>query len=532
MLKDVLTLSRLQLCNLFGLNEIIHTRDKGKKIRYWSLSIVWLLLIAMVVIYVGGMVYGLHLLGVGRIAPMYLYTVVSLVLFVLSFFKAGSLLFSMKFYDVLISLPVSRHAILISRFLSMYVTNLLLGFFVMLPGVIIHGYFMKPGISFYLIHLLVILFTPLLPLTISSIIGAVIKAISSRMRHKKLIEAALTILLVIVLFVGSMAFSGEAETMDLTMLLHLVSTLTELLGSIYTPALWFNEALRGNIPSLFLVIGIPTLLFALFIAILAPRFQDICAGLNASHAKHNYKLEHLQADSILISLWKREGKLYFSSSLYVTNTIVGYVLAVLMTVGIAVAGLDSLTDTLEIPQLVPVVVQYLPFILALPLCMTGSSSCAISMEGKTFWQLQVLPIPVKDIYLSKILWNLTLALPFYLVSAVLLLISVHPTGLTAVHYLLLPLVYLMFTAVLGLAANLWFPLLNWETEARVVKQSAAVLVSMLGSILSILLPAVLGIVFMVPNIPIYLFVVEGIIIIVTIVLYLLISKKELLNIQK
>ena len=203
-----------------------------------------------------------------------------------------------------------------------------------------------------------------------------------------------------------------------------------------------------------------------------------------------------------------------------------------MTVGIAVAGLDSLTDALEIPQLVPVVVQYLPFILALPLCMTGSASCAISMEGKTFWQLQVLPIPVKDIYLSKILWNLTLALPFYLVSVVLLLISVHPTGLTAVHYLLLPLVYLMFTAVLGLAANLLFPLLNWETEARVVKQSAAVLVSMLGSILSILLPAVLGIVFMVPNIPIYLFVVEGIIVIVTIVLYLLISKKELLNIQK
>lgn len=532
MLKDVLVLSKLQLCNLFGLNEIRYTKDKGRKIRYWALSLVWLLLIAMVVAYVSGMVYGLHLLGIGRITPMYLYTIVSLVLLILSFFKAGSLLFSMKFYDVLVSLPVSRHAILISRFLSMYVTNLLLGLVIMLPGVILHGIFAKPGISFYLINLLVILFTPLLPLTLSSIIGAGVKAVSSRMKHKKLIESALLILLVLVFFIVTLVFAPQTENMDVTMLLHLMSTLTDLLGSIYPPALWFMEALRGNIPCLLLVIGVPTLLFALFIAILAPHFQNICTRLNASHAKHNYQVEHLDADSILVSLWKREMKLYFSSSLYVTNTIIGYFMALLMAGGIAIAGLDSLATVLEIPQLEPVILQYLPFILTFPLCMMSPASCSVSMEGKEFWQLQVLPVPVKDIYLSKILWTLTLATPFYLISVAVLLFSVRPGFSLAIHYVLLPLVYLLFTAVFGLAANLWFPLLHWENETRVVKQSASVAVSMLGNILSLIIPAVLGILLTVHNLSLYLFVVEGIIVLATVILYIVICKKELIQIAK
>ena len=164
--------------------------------------------------------------------------------------------------------------------------------------------------------------------------------------------------------------------------------------------------------------------------------------------------------------------------------------------------------------------------------MTSASACAISMEGKTFWQLQVLPVKAKDVYDGKLLWNLALSSPFYVVSVVLLLIGAKPSFMTALHYILIPLICLLFTIVLGLASNLRFPVLNWDNEARVVKQGAAVLVSMLTGMIAILVPAVLAIALQPASYIVYYFVTEAIFLIIIIALYHSISKKELITIPR
>ena len=151
------------------------------------------------------------------------------------------------------------------------------------------------------------------------------------------------------------------------------------------------------------------------------------------------------------------------------------------------------------------------------------------MEGKCYWQFQVLPIRPKAVYDAKILWNLIVAAPFYLVSVLLLLIFIKPSGLLALHYILLPLLYIVADVVFGLFANLKFPLLHWENETRVVKQSASVGVSMLGGMLLVILPAVLGILLNPKNFNLYLFAVEALLIAVTTVLYTTIARKELVN---
>lgn len=529
MLRQVFLLTKLQQQNLFGLNEFRFTKDKGKKRRYIALAVVWALLFVMVAAYVGGLSFGLHLLGIGEIVPMYLYTLASLVMLVLSFFKAGSVLFSMKFYDVMVSLPVTPHAILASRFLSMYLSNLLIGTLVLLPGFTVHVIFAKPGILFYLITLAVLLLMPLLPLTVSSFIGAGIKAISSRMKRKSLVETLLTVVLIVAIFAGSFSFGTATESLDMEALKQLAGTLSATLGSIFPPAMWYQGALQGNLLSLFLVLLVPVLVFTLFLVLFGRFHQSICVKLNAVSAKQNYKIRSLEATGLLWSLCKKEAKLYFSSSLYVTNTIVGYIMAVILAAGIGITGIDSFTEALEMPMLTPMITQFLPFILAMPFCMMNLTSCSISMEGKCYWQLQVLPIRPKDIYHAKILWNLMVAAPFYLICVVLLLIFIRPAGLLALHYILLPLVYIVLDVVMGLFANLKFPLFNWENEARVVKQSASVAVSMLGGILPILIPAILAILLQPVHFNLYLFAVEAVLAAMTAVLYFIITRKELVN---
>ena len=534
MLKQVLTLSKVQLKSLFGINEVLHTKDKKKKQSFVLLSIAYVLVILMAIGYVGGMAYGYHYLGLGDIVPMYLYTILSILMLVLSFFKAGSVLFSMKSYDIMVSLPVTKSAILISRFVTMYVTNLLFSFIVMVPGLTVHILFAKPDISFYLISLPVVLFAPLLPLTISSVLGALIKGISSRMKKKNLVETFLIMALVVVLMIGSFSMSDSLsqETPDLEAIKAMISTLTVALGNIFPPALWYHTALQGSILHFIILLGIPALIFAVFVWLLSKKFAEICTGLNATYAKHNYTLKTLKADHVLLSLLKKEMKLYFSSSLYVTNSGIGYILSVLLAGAIAVMGVDSLAEFMEMPMFLPLIHKVLPFLLSMPLCMMSASACTISMEGKTFWQLQVLPVRAKDIYLAKLLWNLAVAAPFYLVSVVLMIIGAKPDLADALHYFLLPLVLLLFSIVLGLACNLWFPNFNWDNEVQVVKQGAAVLVSMLGGVIAVIVPAVLAIALQPASYAVYYFVVEAILLIITGALYYFITKKELITISR
>ncbi|MBQ7863380.1 MAG: hypothetical protein IJ353_02815 [Lachnospiraceae bacterium] len=532
MLKQVLTLSKVQLKNLFGINEILHTKDKKKKQNFALLLVAYVMVILIAIGYVGGLAYGYHYLGVGDIVPMYLYTILSILMLVLSFFKAGSVLFSMKSYDIMVSLPVTESTILISRFVTMYVTNLLFSLIIMIPGLAVHIWFAKPGISFYLISLIAVLFAPLLPLTISSILGALIKGISSRMKKKTLAETFLTVGLVVVIMVGSFSIGPETENLDMEALKELIGTLTSALGNIFPPALWYHNALQGNALCFVLLLGIPALIFTVFVWLLSKKFTEICTGLNATYAKHDYQLESLKAEHVLYSLFKKEMKLYFSSSLYVTNSGIGYILAVLLAGTIAVMGVESLAEFMEMSMFLPLIHKVLPFVLAMPLCMMSASACAISMEGKNFWQLQVLPVKTKNIYDAKLLWNLALAAPFYFVSVVLMLIGAKPGLSDALHYFLLPLVLLLFSIVLGLACNLRFPKFNWDNEAQVVKQGAAVLVSMLGGVVAVLVPAVLVIALQPASFTLYYFAAEGVVLIITGILYCTILKKELISIVK
>ena len=59
MISQVMRLCRLQLGNLFGINVIIHTKDKAKKYKFIALSVVWIMLIFMAVGYVSAFSYGL-----------------------------------------------------------------------------------------------------------------------------------------------------------------------------------------------------------------------------------------------------------------------------------------------------------------------------------------------------------------------------------------------------------------------------------------------------------------------------------------
>ncbi len=484
---EIRTLLFLELRSLYGINRFIHTRDKKAKKRYGMLGVVWLMLIGMILSYVGGMVYGLCFLGLADIVPAYLVVLSSLLVLVFGLFKAGNRIFGQKGYDILASMPLTSRSIVISRFLSLYIEDLLVTLLIMLPGTLVYGICQKPDFGFYLMAFLGALFVPALPLVISTLLGTLIFAVSSRMKSKSMVQTVLMVLLVVGVLIGSFGMSGMAEDFTLEQISALAKTIGDLLGKIYPPAMWLGHAMiEGNILllGLFVLLSIAVAVCAVWLV--SVKFHTILRRLKNITAKHQYQLGAMEAKSLLKALYVREAKRYFSSSIYVTNTIIGPIMGAILSVALCILGLDTITDVLPIELDIAGLV---PFLVAAVFCMMTTTCTSISMEGKQFWVIKSLPIPAKTLLDSKILLNLSLMLPFYLVSVIAMAIAIRPNVLQFLWVLLIPASLMLFSVVFGITVNLKIYSFDWEKEETVVKQSAP---AALGGFAGLLLSLILG----------------------------------------
>lgn len=494
MLKESKLLAALELKNLFGINALRHTKDRAQKRRTILIGSLMCLLLVMIAVYVGGLVYGLHYLGVGHIAPMYLTTICAAVAFMFGIFKAGAVLFDLKGYDILCSLPLRAGSIVTARFVRMYVEDVLMLLTVMLPGGVMFAVLSRPGAAFYPMWVLSTLLIPLLPLAAASIIGTVIFAISSRMRHKTLVESGLAILVVVLIMVGSTSLGVVSEELTMEMLQEIAEMLTDLLRTVYPPSVWFGDAMAaGSISGILVAAAVSVAAFAAVMFIAARNFHDICRRVNVTSARHDYRMEQLKSGSMLAALFRREWKRYFASGVYVTNTIMGPVMGLIMTGALLFGGMEALESNMGVGfSIAPI----FPFVLGGVFAMMPTTAVSISMEGSTWWIAKSLPLPAKTILQSKMLVHLALFLPCLAVAEVMSIIALRPCGLELMWVILIPVLMTVFSSVFAISANLLLPKFDWDSEVYVVKQSAAAglgglggaLVAAVGGVASGLMP--------------------------------------------
>ena len=326
MFQQIKLLTRMGLYNLFGINEVRHTRDSGKKQRFALLSVVWILIGLLFIFYMILLSLVYISMGLADVLPMYFYTAASMVILFFSFFKAGDLVFSLRSFELQASWPVSTAAIVVSRFTVMYATNLMFSLLVMIPGFIIYGIKLHPAISFYIYGMIGTLFLPMLPLCIALLIGAVIRAIGSRMKHKSVGIALLTLVFSTVIVAVSIIFSNKVGNMDMSMVKGMAVLVSQALRKVYPPAWVFGRAVvEGRFLWIMGLCAGMLVLFLCIVGILQKYFVTICSLLSATSAKNDYKMGAQHQQSRIKALWQRELRRYFASSTYVSNTLIGYI---------------------------------------------------------------------------------------------------------------------------------------------------------------------------------------------------------------
>ena len=488
--KQIQRLTALQLCNFCGFNEFRYGKDRKKKNRYLLMGLLWVFLTLMLLMYVAGMDVVCAVMGMPELIPLMSATIVCFVILFFSILKAGSIIFQMKDYEMLMSLPVSKQAIIISRFLTMYANNLGLSILIMLPGIVIYAMNVKPGVLYYLFMIIGTLLLPLLPITIATLIGAGITAISARMKHKSLVSGVLSILVGLVAVLFSISIQSVDADINEQEMQTMLSGVAAKIGSMYPPAQWFTNAVtKQSILGFLLFIGVSVAVFVVMVLLVSHYFDKISDALRAKESGKSADISKLKVNSAVKALYSKEWKRFLASGVYMSNAAIGDLLMVVLSVALFVVGVDKAERAM---QLQGFVVRLYPYALCFMMAIMATTSSAISMEGKQWWLTKSLPVRKKDIMNSKILVNLTLAFPCYVIAEIFSCMAIKTDFAGYVRLLLIPLIYMMFVSVSGLTMNLLFPVFNWENEAKVIKQSASTMVAMLVNVVALLVPVILA----------------------------------------
>ncbi len=489
-MSKLAALTWLELRGLYGINKWRHTRDARARGRYRLLAGAFAVLLALAVFYVGGLAWGLCALGLAFAVPAYLAVLASLLILAFGIFKAGPLLFSSKGYDLLAAMPVKPGAVAASRLAALYAEDLLLALVILLPGCGVYAVLQRPGLWFYPAALVGWLLLPAIPLVVSALLGTLVMAVSARVKHKSLVQTALMLLVVLAVLGSPFFLSGTAETVTLEQMTQLAANMGAVLARIYPPAGWLAGGLLGtNWRGFALFAALSLGVLALCMAVLARCFACTVQAMATVSARQSYRMGTLASRSLRKALYLREAKRYFSSSVYVTNTIIGPIMGCGMALAVCLMGLDEIAAAIPLP--VPLA-DLLPVAVAGVFCMMTTTSTSISMEGRQFWVVKSMPIPTRALLDAKILLNLSLMAPFWLVALVCLVAAARPGPGQLLWYLLLPALLMAFSCVLGITVNLKLHSFDWEKEEAVVKQSAAAaLGGFAGMLLAMALAALL-----------------------------------------
>lgn len=487
-----------RMISQLGINEIKYAKGKAKKRKQFLMFFI-VLIILIFAAYSGGYAYGLSYLGAGNLIPDYAFILCTIISLFFCMFKTSGELFGYKDYDFLMSIPVKTSTIIASRFINLYLWNTAITFVVMIPMGIIYAVSEKVTFAFVPLWIISMFLVCFIPTTIAVLIGALITAVSSKFRNSKLISELFLILLLFVILIVPFLLINSNFTMGNGKInqVYLKNVLVEVhdkLCAVYPVTKLFNEIVTHyDLISLVLFAVISIGWYLLFVMVLSLKYKQINTAISTYHVMADYEVHSLKQSNALSALYKKELKRWGSCPIYMTNTIVGAIMILILTVALFILGPAKLDELSRGSVDASMLRRVYPYVIAACLGLSCTTMASISLEGKNVWLLQSLPIDMKNITSSKLLVNLTITIPSAIIASTMFIVKMKPDVASGLIVYIVPIIFSLFSAVFGLWLNLKVHNYSWESETQVVKQSpvslAGMLLSPLISVIFILLCA-------------------------------------------
>lgn len=411
-------------------------------------------------------------------------------------YKSQGILFDAKDNDLLFALPIEKSKILFVRIFKLLSFQFLYNALFMIPAYIVYIYYEHPGISFYLISILMTFLLPIIPTVISSIIGYVVKAVSVKFKAKKIVQTVFTMIIFFGIFYISLNTQAILENV-----INNAETINAVIKKVYYPAGAYIDLIQNfNLTTLLILIVVNIVPLVIFIMI-ASRFYFGIISKSSEKGK-NKKLKNIESKvkvkSKLSALVSKELKRYFSSTVYIFNTSVGLILLLIVTIAMSVninGVINTITEGegkgIDINTIISLMPKIFFCLVTYTACMTSITSSSISLEGKSFNITKSLPTSVDTILLSKILMSCIITMPVILISDLIFFIAFKVGIIDILFILAISILMPILIAIIGLFTNLKYPKMNASSDTEVVKQSMSTTIAVFSGMILGLVFAVL-----------------------------------------
>lgn len=389
-----------------------------------------------------------------------------------SVFNTYSGLYLAKDNDLLLSMPIPVRVIMTSRLLSVYLMGLMYSGIVILPAILVYWFTVPVTAGRILGGVVLLVDISLFVLTLSCALGWVVAKISLKLKRKSFITVIVSLV-----FFGLYYFVCFRSQAMITDLLLNAENVGNKLKGIY-PLYLFGRVGCGDGVAMLIVSAVVIALLALVWYLIARSFLHIAtaSGNTAKTVYHEKAVKPVSADAALL---RKELGRFTSSPLYMLNCGLGTVFLVVLAVLALIKGREVF---LMMNALFAGGEGFVTVLAALCLCLLAGSNDistpSVSLEGKSLWIAQSLPIDPWQALRAKLRMHLLITeLP--LVVCAVCVAAVSGAALPEIVMMLVtPMVYVVLSATFGLFMGLKRPNLNWTSEVAPIKQGLAVFLSM------------------------------------------------------
>lgn len=458
--------------------------SKRNRMRKKSVIAVWVILFLTVMIFlVGGMFTVLSLIFCGELTRAGLgwlyYLIMGVIAVVLgalgSVFNSYEGLFLAKDNDLLLSMPIPVPLIIASRLINVYLMGAMYSSTAIIPAIAV--YFITVGVTPAGVFgaLMMLAAVTVTVMLLSCLLGWGVARISKRLRNRSFITVLASLA-----FVGAYYFLYFRASGFINAILSEPASYAERVKGAAFILYLFGRVGEGDPVASLAVLAIIAVLFAAVWLFMKKSFLGIAsAGQNGT--KKRFSGGRMRRRPPFAALIGKEFSRFLSSPNYMLNCGLGILIMPAAGAAMLVMG-RQLTRSIALS--LPMVPDGSAMLFSAGLIsMTAVNiltAPSVSLEGKSIWIPQMLPVEPKTVLRAKAAMQLILTLPPAAFTAVCAASAVPSVLEVKVLMVLTALIYSVFSAFFGLFLGVRMPLLKWTSEISPIKQSGSVAIALFG----------------------------------------------------
>ena len=386
-----------------------------------------------------------------------------------SVFTVKAQLYEAKDNELLLSMPIAPRAILASRMASLWLLNLIFGLVVAVPAALAWAQAAALPVLGWVSIILLLPALDFFSLAVTSLLAWGLSLLASRLRRKSLVTVIGSVVFLGAYFAVVFRMNGYIEQ-----LAQNGAAIAESLAGAKL-LVWLGRAMAQG-SSLALLWSLLALLlpFALMYWVLDHSFIRIVTTKRGA-AKIRYEEKTLETSSPDRALVRREFRRLWASPTYLLNAGMGVLFLLVGAAALVIRRAAILDLAVQLPELAASVPVFLLLAICGMLGTTFFTPSSVSLEGKNLWILQSMPVSGAQVLRAKLRMADLLTLPAAVIASVCCVCVTELSPLILLDSVL----FARFANALGLREGIVHAKLDCVNEAQAVKQSWAVMLTML-----------------------------------------------------